>query len=92
MTMLRYTSLLNLLCHPSSLLLFILLCSFVLPKNKPHKKQGREAANREGGSKQRTNRHSHIFNEFLQLGLKLVELSGETQITEGPENSQVMKA
>lgn len=46
----------------------------------------------EGGSKQGTNRHSQISNEFLQLGLKLAELSGETQIAESPGNSQVMKA
>lgn len=73
-------------CHPSSLLLFhlaLFFCSF------------RERASQkavEGGSKQGTNRHSQISNEFLQLGLKLAELSGETQIAESPGNSQVMKA
>lgn len=73
-------------CHPSSLLLFhpaLFFCSF---------KEGASHKAAEGGSKQGTNWHSQIPHEFLQLGLRLAELSGETQITEGPENSQVMEA
>lgn len=64
-----------LICVPCLLLFHLapFFCSF--------KEQASQKAV-EGGSKQRTNRHSQIFNEFLQLGLKLVELSEETQITE----------
>lgn len=48
-----------------------------------------------GGRQQTANKSPFtniFFNEFLQLGLKLAGLSGEMQIAEGPENSQVMKA
>lgn len=73
-------------CHPSSLLLFHLTLSFCSFKERA----SQEAV--EGGSKQRTNRHSQIFNEFLQLALNLAKLSGDTQITEGPPKSQVLRA
>lgn len=47
-----------------------------------------------GGRQQTANKSpfTDFFNEFPQLGLKLAGLSGEMQIAEGPENSQVMKA
>lgn len=45
--MLCYTSLTDLLAIPLPFSLSILLCSFVLSQSKPHRKQWREAANRE---------------------------------------------
>lgn len=81
--MLCYTSLLNLLSIPPPF--SSLLCSFVLSKNKAHRKQWREAA----GSEQmgihgcRINLCSWVWNWQSFLG---------KQITESPENSQVMKA